>query len=287
MIRRMTALLTSARAGAAPRTPQAASRTPEPPGYAGVPIVEVATDAGPLWLQADDGVMLPYLRKNGTWESDEGRILLRHARPGSVVVDVGANVGYFSRLLATAARPSVVHAFEPHPDLAGILRLNTWGLAAPVVVHPLALGQRHGTVSITSADHNIGDSRVSEHPSGAATRVAAMAPLDEVINGRVDLVKIDVQGYESDVVAGMVRIIRENPSIVIVSEFWPSAIRGRDLSPTTVLRQYEAQGLTIRVLRNGSVVPMTHDEILRFCASAGPEGQANLLLTGPQAGLAG
>ncbi len=245
--------------------------------------MEVASDAGPIWLRADDGVMLPYLRNNGTWEPAEGKILRSLVTPDSVFVDVGANVGYFSRLIATTCQPARVLAFEPHPALVGILRLNVWGVPRPVEVYPLALGRGTGTVTITSAEHNIGDTRVAEHPTGIATRVAAMAAMDDLVTGRVDVVKIDVQGFETDVVGGMVRIIRDNPGIVIVSEFWPEAIRARGLAPRAVLDQYRAQGLDIRLLQNASVVETDIEGVMRFCASAGPTGQANLILAGPHA----
>ena len=265
---------------AAVAVPAGAGQPSVPAPYAGPELTCVDSDAGPLWLRSDDGVMLPYLASRGTWESDEGAVLRRLVTPGTVFVDVGANVGYFSRLLATVARPSRVIAFEPHPELAAVLALNVWGLTPAVEVMPLALGSANGTVVVQSAQHNPGDTRVDATLS-RASMLAAMGRMDDLVQGRVDVVKIDVQGFESDVIQGMQRILRDNPQISVVAEFWPGALRDRGLSPMTVLRQYEALGLSVAVLRGATPTVMPLDDVLRFCQGAGPDGQANLLLTGP------
>lgn len=251
-----------------------------PRPYVGAELTCVDTDGGPLWLRSDDGVMLPFLRSRGTWEPDEGDVLRRLVTPGAVFVDVGANVGYFSRLICRACAPSRVVAFEPHPELGAVLALNVWGLEPAVEIVPVALGAGDGTVVVQSAAHNIGDTRVDSGLT-RAVMLAAMTRMDDVVDGRVDVVKIDVQGYESDVIQGMHRIVRENPQISMVAEFWPAAIRERGLSPKTVLRQYEALGLGVRALRGTAPIDMDPDAILRYCQDAGNDGQINLLLAGP------
>ena len=252
---------------------------PEP--YRGAPIVQIPSDAGPLWIRADDGVIRPYLEINGTWEPDEGAMLRKLVRPGSTFVDVGANVGYFSRLLATVAQPARIVAFEPHPELVDILRLNTWGLSPVVEVHTCALGDSNGTVVLESAEHNYGDTRVSAGGVAPASMVAPVARMDDLVDGPVDVVKIDVQGYESEVLRGMQRIIRENPRLMLVVEFWPAALTARGLVPRAVLEQYRLNGFVVALLRDGSPLEATNDEILGFCQSAGQDGQANLVLRKP------
>ena len=105
---------TESRTGAVPAVPVP---------YVGAPLTQVDSDAGPLWLRADDGVILPYLLANGTWEPGEGALLRDYISPGSTFVDVGANVGYFSRL-AAMSQPARIFAFEPHPELVRVLELN-------------------------------------------------------------------------------------------------------------------------------------------------------------------
>lgn len=247
-------------------------------------LTQVASDAGPLWIHADDGMMLPFLRGNGTWEPEEGGLLRRVVRPGATFVDVGANVGYFSRLIATTCQPGRVVAFEPHPALVPVLRLNVAGLHPEVEVHPVALGSADTTVSLRSTPQNIGDTRVSfEQPAGGMDApVVQMRRFDDEVTGRVDVVKIDVQGFETEVLRGMSRTIEENPYLIVVAEFWPGALLQRGLEPAAVLAEYRATGFEVGLLRAGSPISTTDEEIFAFAGSVGPDGQANLVLRRPQ-----
>lgn len=253
-----------------------------PRAYAGPGITLVESDAGPIWLESADGVMLPYLKSNRTWEPEEGELLRRLVKPGDVFVDVGANVGYFVRLIATHCGPSQIHAFEPQPTSSVLLGLNTWDLPVPVRVWPLALAEAKGTVVVSTAEHNVGDTRVSAPTADAATvstAVAGVARMDELVTGRVDVVKIDVQGYEPEVIRGMSKIIAANPQIRLVVEFWPAALRARRISPEGVLAEYRAGGFGTALLRGAVPIEAATNEIMQFCDTAGPDGQANLMLS--------
>jgi len=265
---------------AGPATPTGTVRRVPTP-YLGPGITQVESDAGPIWLESADGVMLPYLKANQTWEPEEGELLRNLVKAGDVFVDVGANVGYFVRLIGTHCGPSAIHAFEPQPTSAVLLGLNSWDLKVPVTIWSLALADSRGTVEVSTAEHNVGDTRVSAPRTDAeasATAVAAVARMDELISGRVDVVKIDVQGYEPEVIRGMAGIAAVNPRIKLVIEFWPAALRARRISPESVLSEYRAAGYSVALLRGAAPVDSDTDEIMQFCDTAGPDGQANLLL---------
>jgi FkbM family methyltransferase len=238
----------------------------------------VASDAGELWIPADDGIMLPYIRSRGSWDEIVGKLLLERGRPGMTFLDIGASFGYFTRLVAKHFPTAVIHSFEPHPVVASILALNAWETNGAATIWPLALGETTGTVGITVADTNVGDSRVHTEDDQQATMVAALARLDDLITGPVDLVKIDVQGFESSVINGMVRIADENPQIKIVSEYWPAPLRDRGLDPLSTLRLYREAGYRVRVEVHNVLQELSDNEILRFCDSAGRNGEATLLL---------
>jgi FkbM family methyltransferase len=251
-----------------------------PRPYDGTGITQVPSDAGPIWLDSADGVMLPYIKTFKTWEPEEGQFLKRLVHPGDVFVDVGGNVGYFVRFIARHCQPSAIHAFEPHPTSVRLLELNSWDLDVPVTIWPMALGAEKGTVVVSTAVNNVGDTRVSTAEDDvSATAVAVIGRMDSVISGRVDVVKVDVQGYESDVIRGMYRLWLQNPTIKLVIEFWPQAIRERGLSPESVLDEYRTAGFTIQLLQGAAPLNMGTPEIMRFCETAGPDGQVNLFLS--------
>lgn len=125
------------------------------------------------------------------WQTNDYRIPASGLR--GTVVDVGANVGAFS-VLAAMAGAKVVHAFEPHPGnrarLEHHLVLN--GVAAQVVVHPEAVGEKTGdTVWITGSG---GGAHVADEGDVAVQTVSLADVLADA--GPVEFLKHDAEGAE-------------------------------------------------------------------------------------------
>lgn len=261
----------------APAPTQARAAGGVPASYLGEPAIQIDTDAGPLWFPAGDGVMRQYLETYGTWEPELGQFLLSAARRGSTFLDIGAALGYFSRLVATRSGATRVIAVEPNPVVQPLLRMNLWGVDAEVEVIPAGFGESKGTAGIEAAVTNVGDARTltDRVPHRA---VIAVTTADDAVEGPVDLVKIDVQGYEPDVLRGMRGLIARSPGIVIALEMEPQNLLDRDLSPLEVLREWESQ-FTLRYLRAGGAIEATSDEILDYIDTAGRGGQATVVLT--------
>jgi len=255
-----------------------APRPTPPRPYVGEPLVRLLTDAGQLWIPASDGVMRPFLEERGTWEPEEGELLGEFFKRGLRFLDVGANVGYFSLLVAERCPGAVVHSFEPHPLTSQVLALNAWASGADITPHAMALSDGERVLALTTADSNLGDTR--SRADGTGTMLCPAAPLDEVLPGAVfDLVKIDVQGFEAEAVAGMAGMIARSPGVVIVAEFWPAALRERGLDPVAVLEGYTELGLSARVQVGKDLTVQKPVETVRTCDQAGGNGQVNLVLT--------
>jgi len=155
----------------------------------------------------------------GLHEPDEMAFVLHFLRPGEVFYDVGANIGSYS-LLAAAAGASV-HAFEPAPATAASLRRNVAAndLQAQVRVHECALGASAGRVQLTH-----GDDDTTNHVLGAnetATRLdeVRMETFDACFeHDRPGFAKIDVEGYESQVLEGAVGALASGKLLGVVIE---------------------------------------------------------------------
>lgn len=138
--------------------------------------------------------------------------LLEHARhllqPDDLVLDVGANIGTHTVYLAAICRAQV-HAFEPHPESAETLRENLRinGLEQRVKVHEIGLGARSARADLHLEDEqNLGHCSLRTSRSGKI-EVRAFDELD--VPRSVTLVKIDVEGMEAEVLAGMQNLLRE------------------------------------------------------------------------------
>jgi FkbM family methyltransferase len=242
------------------------------------PAVRVATDIGDLWYPANDQVMLPYLRATRTWEPSEGRLLASLLRPDSRFLDIGANVGYFSVFAARACPRGTIDAVEPDMRALSLLRLNLWVHAPHARVWPLALGRTRGAVGLQIDEANYGDTRVQSKEESAA-QLAAMVSGDELFAGRAFVViKIDVQGFEDEVLLGMQRGINATSRLCIVAEFFPLAIEDRGLRPLDVLATYRTLGLDRLVSVGGRLERLDDEGVLTLCRNAGKNGFINLLL---------
>jgi FkbM family methyltransferase len=157
--------------------------------------------------------------------------LWRLARVGDSVVDVGANIGYMSSILAVrVGARGRVYCFEPHPSIFEELRLNVanWSACercAQFVLHKVALGSHKGVDSLQVPDFfssNQGTSWIGSHSaqfSGQTFDVDILA-LDDVIldTESIGVVKLDVEGRGLSVLKGMERLLRERRVRHIVFE---------------------------------------------------------------------
>ena len=134
---------------------------------------------------------------------------LKHCKSFRTAVDIGAHVGLWARGL-TEKFENVV-CFEPCPEFADILVKN-----APKVniLHRCALGQEKGFVKMDIALDNTG----ATHVARGATGTTPVLTLDSFELNDVDFVKIDVEGYEYEVVKGGYETFKRNSPVVIVEQ---------------------------------------------------------------------
>lgn len=168
----------------------------------------------------------------GKYEPQTTRLFSQLARPGMSVVDVGAHVGYYSLLAAKKVGPTGhVFAFEPEPMNYDLLvknaKLNGY---QNIVAVQKAASRREGTAKLylTALDngrHSVYDHNLPQAGSRVVETTTVDALLEEHGWPAVSLVKIDVEGAELDVMAGMERVLRESKDLKLIMEFNPSLLR--------------------------------------------------------------
>jgi FkbM family methyltransferase len=168
------------------------------------------------------------------YEPATAACLVEHLRPGATFVDIGANHGYFTVMAGLLVGASGrVFAFEPNPDvMAQLTKHVSLNALTNVRIEPLAVAdadQDAIDLYVSACDSNSGLSSLSRDAPAFAhgglradrrVRVRAIA-LDtwaRNLAGRIDLMKIDVEGAEHRVVAGMRRLLAERPPLRIVCE---------------------------------------------------------------------
>lgn len=212
---------------------------------------------------ANDRLIVPHLIQEGEYETEVTAWLLANVRTTDICLDVGANLGYHSCIMAYKASEGRVIAVEPDPDTFGLLveNVNINWLEARVQAEPIALSEIPGQIRLhrlcnRSANTSIGV--LSEAEAVAAgmkvgeSFVAPCSTLDELMTergGRLDLIKLDVEGAEALVLRGARRTIEENPTLRILMEWSPEQVARAGGSADALLDEIRAQGLEIHRLR--------------------------------------
>lgn len=225
--------------------------------------VQLRTRYGGFWFDGDDRKLTPWIRSNATWEEDVLRYLRSVVQPGMTIVDVGANVGFLTAILARLTGPAgTVHAFEPLPRTLLMLRANLWRHeCANTTVHPYAVADAAGTVEMELDPDGASGAHIGHgFPVEAVT-------LDEALAGRtIDLLKVDVEGAESMVLRGARALIERSPRLDAVVEFH----RSRHLdgsTPDEALDLYEELGFAVHLLSpDGRITPASRDAVLAAVA---------------------
>lgn len=138
-------------------------------------------------------------------------------RPGDTALDVGANVGHYScRMSELVGAAGRVVAFEPVPDTFAALAANSKTFPHPnVTLLNAAVGEAVGTVGLSVPGGSDGSYLARVDPTAALKcLVLSVDSLD--LPGPVRLVKIDAEGYEPKVLAGMARLLRRDRPVVVL-----------------------------------------------------------------------
>jgi FkbM family methyltransferase len=168
----------------------------------------------------------------------ERELLTRILAEGSVVVDAGANIGVYSEFLSKCVGPGgVVHSFEPDPN--NFMRLREALASAPNVrANQLAVSDRTGeSVLYISAELNVDHRAYSSEGETRRTLPIRSITLDDYFQPgeRVDLIKMDIQGYELHALRGADRLLAENPGAKLLLELWPYGLMQAGASAEALL----------------------------------------------------
>jgi len=145
----------------------------------------------------------------------------------AVVADAGANIGLFS-LYACARGAGKIYAFEPVRETYAILKSNIAAnrLEKIVLAVNAALGAKQGAAKIKYCTRGEGSAMIAEGNAGVnvglvyeAERKVKVLALDDAIRRKVDLIKIDVEGYEGNVLLGAADLIRKHKPVLSFSAY--------------------------------------------------------------------
>ena len=176
----------------------------------------------------------------GGWEPTAQRLMQKHIGPGSVAYDIGANYGIHTLLMARQAGPQGhVYAFEPVEPIANHLRENVaMNRFTHVTCVDAALSDQTGTAHFFRALHDGAGHLAPDGKAEGSTVLVKTVTLDEFVfqknNRPPQFMKMDVEGSESRVLSGGLKVLESYHPILLIDLHTPK----QDLAVGDILSRF-------------------------------------------------
>lgn len=215
-----------------------------------------------FFLHADDKLLMPHFVMHGNYEPELTTYFTSVIRDTDHCLDVGANFGYFTCLMARMAPNGKTIGIEPDPDVFELLRDNIFANCIERFASPVqaAISDAEGRLTLHRRTTRSGNTSIAQVPAEVLQTLGeppsqsfevACRPLDSLLplfDGRIDVIKVDVEGAEPLVFRGAREALQRNPGVKIVMEWSPGQIRLAGFDLGEFLNDLEALGLEAAVL---------------------------------------
>lgn len=197
-----------------------------------------------LYLDYTDGI--DHIVKE--YKPYQMRVCMQHIKEGDIVVDVGANIGYFAVVASSIVGRGRIYCFEPAPSNCRLIRKNIEvNRISNVTLENQAVSDRKGTVKLylwrETKYHRLW--ATERHERYVEVQSVRLDDYFANVADRIDFAKIDVVGAEAVVVAGMLGLIRKSPNLKIIMEFAAERIKGMGGLADTLLSSLRDEGFEV------------------------------------------
>src|SRR3990170_3202732 len=232
-------------------------------------IVLIDVQGSKMYVDSRDTGVAPFLLEWGFYEKYETELFKRLVKKGMVVVDIGANIGYYTLLAAhLVGDEGKVFAFEPDPYNYNLLcrNIEVNGFRNVIPIRK-AVFSKSGETKLFLDKSNLGGHSLSEaNVDKGASITVEVTSLDDYFKNKdceIDVIKMDVQGSEMEVLEGMTNTINQNDNLTIITEFWPMGLRNSGSSPAGFLNKLIEYGFALYQIGQ-SVERVNVDYLLRM-----------------------
>ncbi len=196
-------------------------------------IAEVFSGGHKIFINSRDTGIAPYLLMGKPFAPDEIALLEKILKPKMVFVDIGANIGYFSLIAAKlVGSGGKVFAFEPDSENFKLLEKNIKANNYKnITAVQKAISDKTGKARLYLDSENLCGHSLTARKGNKFVEVETVVLDDFLRDEKIDVIKIDVEGFEPAVLEGMKNIIKNNKDIMIITEFYPNAIKRAGYSP--------------------------------------------------------
>lgn len=169
------------------------------------------------------------LSLNGDYEKTSKDFIKNHIKKSDIVIDIGANIGYYTLFFSSLA--AKVYAFEPDPTNFSILQKNVAANnLTNVILEQKAVSNKNGTTYLKLNTLNTGGHHITENKNGTIPINTVI--LDDYID-HADFIKMDIEGAETLALMGMKKFLEKDIKLLI--EFNPLGLENFGFDPSAYL----------------------------------------------------
>ncbi|CAE6492569.1 FkbM family methyltransferase [Candidatus Nitrosotenuis uzonensis] len=220
-------------------------------------------------------------------EKLETAVIRENLKPGYTMVDIGANLGFYSMLAASlVGSAGRVFSFEPFAHNVDLIRASARENGFDnVKVISCAVSDKIGSAKLYlspyySSEHSLFDYHYSTGSDSTENTVdVKTVTIDQYLESevgdlRVDFIKMDIEGSEGKAISGMEKTITENKNVSLLTEFWPNAIANSGVEPKEYLERLTGFGFELFHIDGVEqrVYPVTASQILDIMKRRSAEG---------------
>jgi len=213
---------------------------------------------------------------NGVYGVLETEIIKNEVKEGDIVLDLGANIGYYTLLLARqVGKTGKVFAFEPEPSNFEILTMNVKeNNYKNITIVQKAVSNVHKRITLWVGQRSSGANRIYE-PKITNTQDFKTIEVDciklddyfketDLIN-KICFIKMDIEGAEYKTLLGMQSILHSNPDLIILTEYARTSLEDANDDPEQFLKLFEDEGFRIYLLDEEilKIVPLDKEKFLQ------------------------
>ena len=193
----------------------------------------------------------------------EIELLKKHIKQNDIVLDIGANIGFYATILSDiVGEKGVVHCFEPDSKNFEHLKKTTADFKN-IKINNKAVGPKTEKLKIyTSKNLNVDHRTYKPEEYDKEIEIDAVSIDDHLAaDPKVDFIKMDIQGFEMQAIQGMQTILDKNKDIKLISEFWPYGLKKAGSSLTEYFNFLQSKGFTCYLLEETSLLKLTTEKV--------------------------